>query len=349
MAPVVYELKRHAEQVEPIVCVTAQHREMLDQILSWFEIAPDYDLNLMKDNQSLPEITTGVMTGVSDLLQKLHPDIVLVQGDTTSAMVTALAAFYQRIPVGHIEAGLRTRDRYSPFPEEINRRQISVLSTYHFAPTVTAVKALQEEGIPPESIFHTGNTVIDALLMTMAKTIPSENPFLSNGRKLILVTAHRRENFGRPLERICFALQDLARSREDIEIAYPVHRNPNVMGLVFHLLENEERINLLPPLEYPEFVHLMARSYLILTDSGGIQEEAPSLSRPVLVLRDATERPEAIEAGTAKLIGTDRERIVAETRMLLDSEEAWRDMAHRLNPFGDGKASQRIVDILIRQ
>jgi UDP-N-acetylglucosamine 2-epimerase len=349
MAPVIYELRRYSDQIEPVICVTAQHREMLDQILKWFEITPDYDLNLMQENQSLPQITTRVMTGISDLLEKTRPDIVLVQGDTTSAMVTALAAFYQRIPVGHIEAGLRTRDRYSPFPEEINRRQISVLSTYHFAPTVTAVKALQSEGIPPENIFHTGNTVIDALLMTAAKEIPSEIPFPSNGRKLILVTAHRRENFGRPLEQICFALRELARSHEDIEIVYPVHQNPNVYEPVSRLLKDEQRIELLPPLSYPEFVHLMARSYLILTDSGGIQEEAPSLGKPVLVLRDTTERPEAIEAGTAKLIGTERERIVDEVNVLLDSETAWRDMTSRINPFGDGRAAERIVGVLMKE
>jgi len=349
MAPVIYELKRYSEQVQPVICVTAQHREMLDQILKWFEITPDYDLNLMQDNQSLPEITTRVMTAISDLLERLQPDIALVQGDTTSAMVTALAAFYQRIPVGHIEAGLRTRDRYSPFPEEINRRQISVLSTYHFAPTVTAVKALQSEGILPENIFHTGNTVIDALLMTIAKEIPFEIPSPSDGRKLILVTAHRRENFGHPLEQICFALRELARFHEDIEIVYPVHQNPNVYEPVSRLLKDEKRIELLPPLSYPEFVHLMARSYLILTDSGGVQEEAPSLGKPVLVLRDTTERPEAIEAGTAKLIGTERERIVDEVNVLLDSETAWRNMARRINPFGDGRAAERIVGVLMKE
>ncbi len=347
MAPVVKELEKHFDKIESVVCVTGQHREMLDQVLSLFEIKPQIDLNLMEPNQTLASLTAKAITSLTDVIANVKPDVVLVQGDTTTAMVAGLASFYQKVSVGHVEAGLRTYDRYSPFPEEINRRLISVLATHNFAPTQTAVNALMDEGYPEESIFLTGNTVIDALLMTVKRDYELDLGFSPLSDKLILVTAHRRENFGQPLENICTALKEITRCNPEVEIVYPVHLNPNVRSTVYQMLSNQERIHLIEPLEYENFVHLMNRSYLVLTDSGGIQEEAPALGKPVLVLRSETERPEAIEAGVVKLVGTDTKVIVSETERLLHDEEEYAAMSKGVSPYGDGHAAERIVKIIM--
>jgi UDP-N-acetylglucosamine 2-epimerase (non-hydrolysing) len=346
LAPVILELEKHPGQIESLVCVTAQHREMLDQVLEWFRIRPDYDLDLMQPNQELAEFACRALGAVSSLLKEVMPDVVLVQGDTTTVMMAALAAFYQRIPIGHVEAGLRTRNRYDPFPEEINRRVAGALTTYHFAPTERAVAALCAEQVPEKDVFLTGNTVVDALLMTVQRPVSLEVDLPRDGRRLILVTAHRRESFGAPFESLCLALRDLAERNADVEIVYPVHLNPNVRDPVGRILSNRPCIHLLEPLRYEHFVHLMARSYLILTDSGGIQEEAPVLGKPTLVMRATTERPEAVRAGMARLVGTDRQRIVAEAEHLLRDENAYRAMSQVGSPFGDGHAAERIVEIL---
>ncbi|KJS32444.1 MAG: UDP-N-acetylglucosamine 2-epimerase [Desulfatitalea sp. BRH_c12] len=348
LAPVIIELQRHVERMENLVCVTAQHREMLDQVLDWFQIKPHIDLDLMKPDQGLPEFVSDALLAVHKMLRELKPDLVLVQGDTATVMVTALAAFYLHIPVGHVEAGLRTRELYDPFPEEINRRMAGVLSTYHFAPTARAAAALRAEKIPEQNIFFTGNTVVDALLMTVNRPLASRLDVAEDGhRRIILVTAHRRESFGAPFESLCLALNDIAERNHDVQIVYPVHLNPNVRDPVFRLLGGHERISLINPLRYEQFAHLMSRAYLILTDSGGIQEEAPVLGKPTLVMRATTERPEAIEAGTARLVGTDRGRIVAETERLLSDASAYSRMACAGSPFGDGHAAERIVNALL--
>lgn len=350
LAPMIYELERYPEIVSR-VCVTAQHREMLDPFLDVFEIKPDYDLDIMQPNQNLFDVTTRALTGIKDVLETERPDIVLVQGDTTTAFAIALAAFYLKVPIGHVEAGLRTFDKYQPFPEEINRRLIGHLADLHFAPTLTAKANLLAEGIPEQRIYVTGNTVVDALLMILERTtsevcLPPEVSGLAKDRRIILVTAHRRENFGERLANICHAIREIVAKASDVEVLYPVHMNPNVRNTVSSLLRGVERVHLIEPLNYVSFVHLMARSYLILTDSGGIQEEAPALKKPVLVLRECTERPEAIEAGAAKLVGTDPTRIVEETLHLLRDGDAYRRMASAPNPFGDGHAAERIVKIL---
>jgi len=376
MAPVVRELEKYPDLVESVVCVTAQHRQMLDQVLGLFAIKPDIDLDLMEDNQSPAALTARAMTALTEVLERVQPDLVLVQGDTTTAIVAALASFYQKIPVGHIEAGLRTRNRYSPFPEEINRHLIGVLATYHFAPTRTAADALRDEGTPDKNIFITGNTVIDALLWVVNQP-PSQQTVrlfeqlgLSNGSrlkvaglrldstdnlqpvprnlKLILVTAHRRENFGQPFENICLALQEIVRRNPEVQIVYPVHLNPNVRVPVQRILNGHERLHLIEPLPYEPFAHLMKHAYLILTDSGGIQEEAPALGKPVLVMRRETERPEAVEAGTVKIVGTDTDHIIAETEGLLWDYAEYERMAHAVSPYGDGHAAERIVDVILR-
>ena len=347
LAPVILELQKHPRDVENLVCVTAQHREMLDQILAWFEITPDYDLNLMQPDQGLAQFASRALVAITEVLEHVQPDVVLVQGDTTTVMMAALAAFYKRISVGHVEAGLRTRDRYNPFPEEINRRVAGVLATYHFAPTERAAAALRAEQVPEDAIYVTGNTVVDALLMTVNRPIDLHLGFDCHNRRLILVTAHRRESFGAPFESLCLALRDLAERNPDIEIIYPMHLNPSVRQPVKRILSGQERIHLVEPLRYEQFVRLMSQAYLILTDSGGIQEEAPVLGKPTLVMRSTTERPEAIEAGTARLVGTSRERIVAETERLLRDANAYHAMALAGSPFGDGKAAQRIVKILL--
>jgi UDP-N-acetylglucosamine 2-epimerase (non-hydrolysing) len=346
LAPVILELEKHPDRFESLVCVTAQHREMLDQVLGWFRIKPAYDLDLMQPDQGLAEFASRALVSVSDLLKKVGPDVVLVQGDTTTVMIAALSAFYQQIPVGHVEAGLRTRHRYNPFPEEINRRMAGVLTTFHFAPTARAAAALRAEQVPEENIFVTGNTVVDAMLMTVQRPVELEVDLRWEGRRLILVTAHRRESFGAPFESLCLALRDIAERNSEVEIVYPVHLNPNVRAPVRRILAEHPRIHLLDPLRYEQFVHLMAKAHFILTDSGGIQEEAPVLGKPTLIMRETTERPEAVEAGTGRLVGTDRERIVAEAERLLHNEEDYRAMAQAGSPFGDGHAAERIVNIL---
>lgn len=351
MAPVIKGLGRH-EGIVCRVCVTAQHREMLDQVLRLFEIDPDYDLNIMQEDQSLSYVTARVLTEVDPIIQAEQPDWVLVQGDTTTTMAASLAAFYHRVKIGHVEAGLRTGDRYRPFPEEVNRRIADVMADLHFVPTEAAKRNLLQEGFPESTILVTGNTVIDALLDIAGREFdPRETPLADlplDGRKIILVTAHRREHFGEPLENICRALLEIAeRYRDEVHIVYPVHRNPHVQSLVHALIDGKPNISLLPPLDYHPFVYLMTRSYLILTDSGGLQEEAPSLGKPVLVMREKTERPEALEAGTARLVGTHPRTIVDEVSRLLDDTEAYEEIAHSANPFGDGKASERIVSALL--
>jgi len=349
MAPVIKQLQQHSNVFESIVCVTAQHREMLDQVLSLFEIKPQIDLDLMEPNQALSTLTAKAVTGLTGVLLEVKPDVVLLQGDTTTAMAAALAGFYQKIPVGHVEAGLRTRNRYSPFPEEINRRLISALAAYNFAPTQTAVDALIAEGFPEQSIFLTGNTVVDALLMTLKKDCRLELDFLNENRKLILVTAHRRESFGSPFKDMCNGLKQLVVQNADVEIVYPVHLNPNVRGVVYQTLSNQDRFHLVEPMEYKQFVHLMNRSYIVLTDSGGIQEEAPALGKPVLVMRQTTERPEGIEAGTCKLVGTSSENIVSEAEKLLYNQDYYNKMSKAVSPYGDGRAAERIISILMSE
>ncbi len=353
MAPVIKMLEQHPGHVVSRVCVTAQHRQMLDQVLSLFDIAPDHDLDVMQDNQSPARVAAAVLNGLEPVLQSEQPDWVLVQGDTTTVAAASLAAFYSRVKVGHVEAGLRTWDKRQPFPEEINRRVAGAIADLHFAPTAWARDNLLREGVPPETVCVTGNPVIDALLTVSEKPYNPESGPLAGvpwERRIILVTAHRRENFGPPLENICAALLDIARRYAgEVHIVYPVHLNPNVQGPVYRLLGNVPNISLLPPLDYLPLVYLMKRATLVITDSGGIQEEAPGLGKPVLVLREVTERPEGVEAGTVRLVGTDRERIVAETVHLLDDTEAYQRMAQAVNPYGDGHAADRIVTVLLEQ
>lgn len=350
--PVIKELEKH--KIDSKICVTAQHRNMLDQVLDFFGIQPDYDLNLMRDNQSLFDITIRALEALERVLTQERPDVVLVQGDTTTTFVGSLAAYYLRIKVGHIEAGLRTWDKFNPFPEEGNRRLTDALSDIHFAPTESAKRNLLKEGINESKIFVTGNTGIDTLFMMLERLKEIGDEVLngkfnfSSDRKLILVTCHRRESFGRALENICTALKQITEENEQVEIVYPVHLNPNVRGTVNKHLKGIDRIHLIEPLEYASFVWLMNKAHLILTDSGGVQEEAPSLGKPVLVLREKTERGEAIEAGTAKLVGTQCESIFCETQKLLHNKDEYEKMAKVANPYGDGKASVRIVEILER-
>jgi len=347
MAPVIKELENHPDRIESVLCVTGQHREMLDQVISLFEIEPQIDLNLMEANQTLASLTAKALTKLTDVIADVKPDVVLLQGDTTTAMVASLASFYKKAPVGHIEAGLRTYDKYSPFPEEINRRFISVMATYNFAPTQTAVHALMAEGVPEDNIFLTGNTVVDALLMTISKHYQPNLDIPLDSSKLILVTAHRRENFGQPFRNICIALKKIATRNPEVEIVYPIHLNPNVRDIVYQILSDQERIHIIEPLGYEKFADLMNRSYLVLTDSGGIQEEAPVLGKPVLVLRNETERPEAVKAGTVKVVGTDTETIISETERLLHDREEYTKMSKAQSPYGDGHAAQRIVRIIL--
>lgn len=347
LAPVVRELAKYPEEIISRVCITAQHREMLDQVLDLFEISPDYDLNLMKPNQSLEALTSRILLELTPILQKEKPDWLLVQGDTTTVMAASIAAFYQGVKVGHVEAGLRTGDKKHPFPEEINRRIAGVVADFHFAPTQWARENLLREGIPSEQVLETGNTVIDALQWVVQLSPPAAmRELLAQiaGKRLVLVTAHRRENFGKPIEQICLALRDIAKGNaKDVHLIYPVHLNPRVQEPVYRILKDVPNITLLPPLDYLSLVHLMKNAYLVLTDSGGIQEEAPGLGKPVLVLREKTERPEGVEAGTVRLVGTDKDKIIANTRELLDHSQAYRQMAQAVNPYGDGKASERIV------
>ena len=357
LAPVIKELEKTPE-ISSRVCVTAQHRQMLDQVLQLFEIDPDFDLDLMREDQSLFDITASILQNLEEVLKEERPDIVLVHGDTTTAFVASLAAYYFKIKIGHVEAGLRTYDKYNPFPEEINRRLVDVLCDLWFSPTKNAKQNLLREGAQDDKIFVTGNTVIDALLWV---TKHQASPAVQEGmkrqlydkfgvsldkRRVILVTGHRRESFGEGFENICQGLKKIAKHNPDIQLIYPVHLNPSVREPVFRILGDTTNVHLIEPLDYALFVFLMNRAYIILTDSGGIQEEAPSLGKPVLVMREKTERPEAIEAGTAKLIGTDCERIFTETQQLLDDQVEYEKMAKAINPFGDGRAAERIVHVL---
>ena len=346
MAPLVLRLR---QSLEVKVCVTGQHRQMLDQVLRLFQIVPDYDLNLMKPNQNLANLTAEVLNGVTQILQKRKFDWVLVQGDTTSTMAGAMAAFYQKVRVGHVEAGLRTYNLNSPFPEELNRQVTSKMAQLHFAPTAESKQNLLKEGFSENNISITGNTVIDALHWVLEHSTPLDLalPIDLQQSRMILVTGHRRENFGEGFQQICEALQTIALQQPDVQIVYPVHLNPNVLEPVNRILSNLQNIHLLEPLEYPQFVHLMNQSALILTDSGGVQEEAPSLGKPVLVMRDTTERPEAVQAGTVKLVGANQRTIVDETIRLLNDSEAYRKMAFAHNPYGDGTASNKIMDALM--
>lgn len=354
MAPVVQALAKTPE-IESRVIVTAQHRQMLDQVLDLFAIQPDYDLNLMQPNQSLSQLTAAIFTHLDPLLRELQPDWMLVQGDTTTVMAAALLGYYQRIKVGHVEAGLRSGDRWQPFPEEVNRRVASVVADLHLAPTLRSRENLLREGVEDWRIVVTGNPVIDALNEIVRRPIPAEARQIldqygigAGGRQLVLVTAHRRENFGEPLEAICRALKRLAeRYSNEIQIIYPVHLNPNVQQPVYRLLSGVPNIALLPPLEYLTMVHLLQAARLVLTDSGGIQEEATGLGKPTLVLRNTTERPEGVEAGVLKLVGWDTERIIHEASRLLEDETAYRAMVRAENPFGDGHAAERIVSALL--
>lgn len=350
MAPVVLELQKHADWIQTIVAVTAQHRQMLDQVLDLFQITPDYDLDIMSQGQTLYDITTKSLMGLKDVLAKEKPDLVLVHGDTTTTFAGALASYYQQVPVGHVEAGLRTGDIYSPFPEEMNRKLTGAIAAIHFAPTATAKANLLKENVNPSHIYVTGNTVIDALMTTVAgdydfgddlKDVDFQN------HRVILLTTHRRENLGEPMRHIYKALRRIIEEIPDTEIVFPVHRNPLVRKVVEEELAGVDRIHLIDPMEYEPFANLMSLSSLVLTDSGGIQEEAPSLGKPVLVLRNTTERPEAVEAGTVRLIGTDKDVVYAETKRLLTDQAAYDAMSNAVNPYGDGKASQRIVQAIL--
>lgn len=355
MAPLVKGLQAKAGEIETVVCVTAQHREMLDQVLKLFDIVPEHDLNIMKPGQDLFDITSNILLGLKGVLQQEKPDLVLVHGDTTTTLATSLAAYYARVPVGHVEAGLRTGNKHSPFPEEMNRKLTGSIADIHFAPTAASRDNLLREGIAADAIHVTGNTVIDALLAVVEKLrndtalkaeLAQRFAFLNPQRRLILVTGHRRENFGEGFQNICEALADIAAEHADVEILYPVHLNPNVRQPVKDILAARglANVHLIEPVDYLPFLYLMDRSYIIVTDSGGIQEEAPSLGKPVLVMRDTTERPEAVEAGTVMLVGTSREKIVAEARRLLVDADAYAAMSRAHNPYGDGKAVERIIE-----
>lgn len=354
MAPVVKAIS-DCSALECKVCVTAQQREMLDQVLDLFAISPDYDLDLMTKNQTLADVTARVVTELQAVLNAARPDLVLVHGDTTTTMAASLAAYYQRIPVGHVEAGLRTHNIYSPWPEEINRQITSRIATFNFAPTSLSRSNLLAEGVALDSIVVTGNTVIDALLTIVEKIRGDEDlqssfaqrfQFLDSEKKLLLVTGHRRENFGEGFQNICKAITELATDKQ-LQIVYPVHLNPNVQGPVYELLSNLDNVHLIDPLDYLPFVYMMDQSHIILTDSGGIQEEAPSLGKPVLVMRDTTERPEAVDEGTVRLVGTDIEKIVSGVRLLLNSRAEYQAMSRAHNPYGDGQASGRIVKAIL--
>ncbi len=354
MAPLVKILKVD-ERFEVKVCVTAQHREMLDQVLDIFDITADYDLDLMKPGQTLPELTSSILLGMSKVYEQFKPDIVIVHGDTATTFATALSAYYQQIPVGHVEAGLRTGNIYSPWPEEANRKLTAALTNLHFAPTATSKENLLNENALPDSIHVTGNTVIDALFLAreiigvkqeLKTKFESQFDYLDFNKKTILVTGHRRESFGSGFERICESIRQIATLNPNVQVVYPVHLNPNVQEPVNRLISNLDNVHLIEPLEYLPFVYLMDNSYIILTDSGGIQEEAPSIGKPVLVMRNTTERPEAVNAGTVKLVGTDVKFITTSVQTLLDNETAYKKMSVAHNPYGDGKACQRICEIL---
>ena len=348
--PVLEKLKA-SQELKSIAVSTSQHREMIDDLLKLFSIVPDYDLNIIRENQSLVDISTRALSGLDPILKQHRPNLVLVQGDTTTAFIGALAAFYHKIPVGHIEAGLRSFNKMHPYPEEINRRLISLVTDIHFTPTIQNARNLHKEYIEPSKIFITGNTVIDSLLYVAQKNRNTLNNYLKlealNSHRLILVTAHRRENWGKPLENLCHALNDIVKSFSDVQIVYPVHLNPNVRKTVFEILANQERIHLLDPLPYEPFVEAMAKSYMIITDSGGIQEEGPSLQKPILVFRKVTERPEGLSTGGVKLLGLEKENVFREASRLLKDPEAYQSMIANHNPYGDGYAAERIVQAIL--
>ncbi|MCF8320876.1 MAG: UDP-N-acetylglucosamine 2-epimerase (non-hydrolyzing) [Flavobacterium sp.] len=353
MAPLVRAFQKNKDQFDTRVCVTAQHREMLDQVLDFFEITPDYDLDLMKPNQNLYTLTSDIILGLKPILEEFQPDYVYVHGDTTTTMASSIAAFYSGAKICHVEAGLRTNNKLSPFPEEINRQLTGRIADYHFAPTEQAKQNLLKENVPESTIVVTGNTVIDALLESASRVENLENPeieklkaIIDPTKKIILVTGHRRENHGQGFISICEALREIAQKNREVQIIYPVHLNPNVQQPVYELLNGIGNINLMEPVAYPAFVWLMNKSYLIITDSGGIQEEAPSIGKPVLVMRDTTERPEAVEAGTVILVGNDKEKIISECTILLTNKEKYLKMSALHNPYGDGKACVKILDFL---
>ncbi|MCC7202311.1 MAG: UDP-N-acetylglucosamine 2-epimerase (non-hydrolyzing) [Nitrospirae bacterium] len=354
MAPVLLEMKKYPDRLTPVLVSTAQHREMLDQVLRVFDIKPDIDLNIMKPNQTLSHITTTALAGIERVIQETRPDIVLTQGDTTTVFAASLAAFYCKIPVGHVEAGLRSFDKFNPYPEEINRKLTDCVSDYFFAPTATARRNLLNEGIAEERIFVTGNTVVDALRYALELPYSfKDNDELSSipwdGNRILLVTAHRRENLDTPLRNVCEALKELVLKFQDLHVVYPVHLNPAVRTTVHQILKDVGRIHLVAPADYLTFIHLMKRAHIILTDSGGVQEEAPSLGKPVLVMRKLTERPEAYEAGVARIVGTDKDNIVREVSTLLTDENSYQEMSRVENPYGDGMAARRIIHIILER
>ncbi len=361
MAPLVKEFQKYTDTFETKVCVTAQHREMLDQVLDLFEIVPNYDLDIMKPGQDLYDVTSNVLLGMKPVLTDFKPDVVFVHGDTSTTFAASLAAFYQQISVAHIEAGLRTGDIYSPWPEEANRQLTTQITAYHFAPTTTSRENLLKENVNSRSIQVTGNTVIDALFLALDKIkndteleqqiihqLSTINYQLENDKKIILVTGHRRENHGQGFINICTALKEIALSNPDIDIVYPVHLNPNVQKPVKELLSGIDNVYLIEPLQYEQFIYMMDRSYFIITDSGGVQEEAPSLGKPVLVMRDTTERPEALDAGTVKLVGTNTALIIKEAQLLINDKEAYERMSRASNPYGDGHACEKVIEFIIR-
>ena len=348
MCPLVNELKKRTTTIETVVCVTGQHRQMLDQVLKAFEITPDYDLSIMKSGQTLFDITTNILTSIKAVLEEVKPDVVLVHGDTSTTFVTALACFYLQIPVGHVEAGLRTHNIYSPYPEEFNRQAVSIIARYNFAPTERSKQNLVKEGKLESSIYITGNTAIDALKTTVHSDYSHPELDWAAGSRLILLTAHRRENLGEPLHNMFRAIRRVVDEHQDVKVIYPIHMNPVVRQAAEEELGNCDRVKIIEPLDVLDFHNFLARSYLILTDSGGIQEEAPSLGKPVLVMRDTTERPEGVEAGTLKLVGTDEQVIYDNFKLLLENRDAYEAMANASNPYGDGMACKRIADILER-
>ena len=345
MCPLVNELKSRKE-IETIVCVTGQHRQMLDQVLEAFDVVPDYDLSIMKDRQTLFDVTTNILNRIKEVLEEVHPDVVLVHGDTSTTFVTALACFYLQIPVGHVEAGLRTYNIYSPYPEEFNRQAVSIISAYNFAPTELSRQNLLKEGKNPDTIYVTGNTAIDALKTTVREDYTHPELEWAKGSRLIMITAHRRENLGEPMKHMFRAIRRVCDEHPDVKAIYPIHMNPVVRETAREILGDDERIHIIEPMDVLDFHNFLSRSFLILTDSGGIQEEAPSLGKPVLVMRDTTERPEGIKAGTLKLVGTDEHVIYENFKLLLENEEAYKAMSTASNPYGDGFACKRIADIL---
>ncbi len=353
MCPLVLEMSKYPDYIEPIVAVTAQHREMLDQVLELFKIKPDYDLNIMQAGQTLYDITTRALLGLREVIEEAKPDMVLVHGDTTTTFAGSLAAFYAQVPVGHVEAGLRTGNKYSPYPEEMNRKLTGSIADMHFAPTSTSKANLLKENVNPETIVVTGNTVIDALQTTVKEDYEFAdgefNKIFDRGNRLILMTTHRRENLGEPMRNVYKALRKVLETHDDVEAIFPVHKNPKVREIVQEELGGLERVHLIEPMDYEPFANLMGKVDIVLTDSGGIQEEAPALGKPVLVLRDTTERPEAVEAGTVKLVGTAYEDVLRETNLLLDDASHYQKMAEAANPYGDGKACERIIKTILQK